>query len=95
MVSERVRDLLEYFDKDIGNTIKEELSFAYIRAISSICAFSCDRPNRDRGIDFNISPLKPLEGAALRNPIIKIQAKSTADNEIIKEDHLHYPLKVK
>lgn len=94
MISDRVHSLLDNFNNDIGNSVKEELSFAYIRAISSVCAFKCDRPERDRGIDLYISPMLPLEGIVFREPIIKVQVKSTS-KDIIRDDHLHYCLKVK
>lgn len=95
VVSSRVNILLDKFDYDIGNTIKEELSFAYIRAISSICAFNCDRPSRDnKALDFTISPMKQLEGTCLKDPEIKVQIKSTS-KDILKKDYLHYPLEIK
>jgi len=75
VISARVHHLLDNFDKYIGNTIKEQLSFAYVRAISSICAFKCDRPDIDNGIDFYITPLMPLDGLFFKEPIIKVQVK--------------------
>lgn len=95
MVSNRVHLLLDKFDYDIGNTVKEELSFAYVRSISSICAFNCDRPSRDnKGLDFWISPMKQLEGTWLKDPTIKIQVKSTS-KDILKKDSVNYPLEIK
>jgi len=94
VISARVHHLLDNFDKYIGNTIKEQLSFAYVRAISSICAFKCDRPDIDNGIDFYITPLMPLDGLFFKEPIIKVQVKSTY-LDIIRGNHLHYCLKVR
>jgi hypothetical protein len=95
VVSERVHYLLDNFDNDIGNTIKEELSSAYIRAISSICAFDCDKPGRDRGVDFKITPLKRLENTLIKTPEIKVQMKSTTRDILKSDGYLHYPLEIK
>lgn len=94
MVSARMHYLLDNFDRHIGNQVKQQLSFAYIRAVSSICAFKCTEPGVDTGIDLYIEPLTPINGSFITEPLIKVQVKST-QKDIDKGDHIHYCLKVK
>jgi len=77
------------------NDIKEELSCAYIHAISSICGYTCERDNKDRlGIDLRIHGKGNPRNDELLNCEIAIQAKSTSGDVSIVDGKIKYDLKV-
>ncbi len=62
------------------NWVKEDLSFAYVRAICARLGFECSRPERDRdGWDIQIvDPRSPVPDDHLQSPTLQVQLKATS-----------------
>jgi len=78
------------------NTRKEEFSYAYIHAITSVAGFSTHIKGRSMdaaGIDLMIEVPGVL--ASRPRPKLELQVKCTDDESIVKEQTIHFPLKVK
>lgn len=77
------------------NTIKEELSYAYIKIIAALSGLELiipGRPSDNAGIDVIIRAPGKIKG--MFSPSIDAQVKCTS-RDIIKEKCLKYPLEVK
>ena len=73
---------------------KEQFSFAYVQAIAAQAGFNYSKDSvDDDSVDIRLSG-KGFLGGKLRNPIIEIQLKCTAQ-EVIKDNVIKYPLKLK
>jgi len=80
------------------NSQKEEFSYAYIHAITSVAGFSFQvksRPMDNAGVDATIE--MPGFGEDMLFPRLDLQVKCTASNDIIDKDKglINYPLPVK
>lgn len=71
------------------NTQMEQISLAYIRAVAAIAGFQVTKPD----LDFDSVDGILIADYGLR-PRIEFQAKATT-RDVIKQDHIHYPLSVK
>ncbi|WP_168210326.1 DUF4365 domain-containing protein [Persicimonas caeni] len=78
------------------NDIKEELSYAYVHAVASKTAFSCDRVSKDRdSIDVTIRAKGKLaEDSKVYSPVLDLQLKATS-NATIREGQVVFDLKMK
>lgn len=77
--------------------IQEELSRAYIYAISSKAGMTFQRPTLDYdSVDVQISAIgKVTTDSTIESPILEIQAKATYAHDFNGNDELSYPLKIK
>ncbi|MGB3419527.1 DUF4365 domain-containing protein [Dolichospermum flos-aquae] len=78
------------------NTQKEEFSYAYIRAVSSVAGLSVTKPERpmdNAGVDITITV--PGELGEVLFPKFDAQVKCTSSEAIIEEDFIKFPLPVK
>ena len=75
--------------------IQEELSYAYIHAISSRMGFGCDRPGKDRDkVDVTIQAYGFLEpNSEITSPELKIQLKATS-RPVERDDHFIFSIDI-
>ncbi len=78
------------------NDIKEELSYAYVHAVASKTAFSCDRVSKDRdSIDVTIRAKGKLaHDSKVHSPVLDLQLKATS-NATFRDRHVVFDLKMK
>lgn len=79
------------------NDKKEELSYAYVHAVSSYAGYSCERTSKDRdSIDTRICAKGNLtSNSKTSSPSIEIQLKATCDLAEKDNDNYSFPLPIK
>jgi hypothetical protein len=79
------------------NKVKEELSLAYVMAVAAKNGFVTDFSRVDYdSVDAKISCSGKLsEDSIVQSPEIHLQLKATADQSLVKNDGVHFPLPVK
>jgi hypothetical protein len=78
------------------NEQKQQLSVAYVHAVSARAGFACERPSvDDDSVDLRISASGLVHGTPIvRSPIIEVQLKATSADGL-KASHLSFALPVK
>jgi hypothetical protein len=79
------------------NDQKEELSYAYVHAVSSFAGFSCERTSKDRdSVDTRILAKGRLTSdSKIESPSIELQLKATCDLTPHGADQFSFPLPIK
>lgn len=72
---------------------QEEISKAYVHAVSAACGFAVGTWSQDHGgIDASIRSSSAVGKGHLSKPCIDVQLKATTQNDLKKEKHLSWPL---
>ena len=73
---------------------QEELSRAYLHAVAAKCGFALGSWTQDQScIDVTVGVVGVLGGGTLADPKLDVQLKCTANQSLIKEDHVALQVK--
>lgn len=81
----------------VENSVKEELSYAYVHAIAARAGFSCDRPHNDReSLDVLVSSHGRVASDSVRlNSQIGLQLKATSTEVLGNSSEFSFSLPMK
>ncbi len=80
----------------VDTAIGEQLSYAYVHAISSKAGFSFEKRGIDQdSIDASIHAKGKLTPESIKSPCIEVQAKSTINCDLDRDNYFKFQLKIK